>query len=66
VGAGTLRCHPGLPCCMLHLAADVVVALPTDRFSAGTVGTVGLSAHSLTQALMGGGGTRQCAVLSDA
>ena len=29
VGAGTLRCHPGLPCCMLHLAADVVVALPT-------------------------------------
>jgi hypothetical protein len=70
VGAGTLRCHPGLPCCMLHLAADVVVALPTDRpvQCCGAVGTVERfePAHSLTQALMGGGGTRQCAVLSDA
>jgi hypothetical protein len=59
---------------LLHVAScsrrGLVVALPTDRFSdsCGTVGTAGLSllTHSLTQALMGGGGTRQCAVLSDA
>ena len=51
VGAGTLRCHPWLPCCMLHLAADVVVALPTDRFSAVVLSALWRGLSLLTHSL---------------